>query len=725
MASVPLISPPKEPEIAVVGGHIRFCCPACHAVIRAPLTVAGKKSKCPSCAERVQIPTPDDAEAAAKAFAAANAAATGDEVDEDSIEIVAADKFERGDPAPAGAFGPNDVLKIPDEEDDRHIRFDCAACGATIRAPRATAGKKSRCPSCRAQVRIPAAVRDKKTDDDLFELDIDRGNNVNAALTVRDLDDAAAPADDPSTIRFTCDHCKAVVRAPREAAGKKSRCPSCQGKVRIPEPAKLPDNPEESVEIQIVEASARRPSNAQGSGWADQHGSTVNGTMGGTRAGSRGPRGPIRFDCPRCGAGIKCPPQFAGKKSRCPNCRERVHIPRPKWEDPDKPDPIELTELSEDEEKSVLADLSRQTRNTIFSGLSGGTLDPEIEQHVELDGSVLDNPLSTRDEMPVIPRGLGVGGAAFGPGAALIGGQAPRPRESIPQLDTQEELRLSELVAAKAPAAPPGAKTPPPSPGSAAAGAPPRGAVPGGAPVAPRPLSGLRKPLPPLNTQEEIRLAEAAGIGVPPAPPPPARPGPAKPVLPSATPAAAARRLSAPLPQLNTQEEIRLADLTAGAPPPVPGGKPAAAKTGPVPGPGVSGPAPRRTTAPLPALDTEEEIRLADLNRGPAPAQAPIVGGIITKPTVEKPVVKPEAAPAKPTVSATVPTSAKPTAPTSAKPAVPTAKPAVPPAAPATAKPTTVARPPVAPPLPAAKPATGAKPPTGAKPAIRPEEKKG
>lgn len=38
-------------------------------------------------------------------------------------------------------------------------------------------------------------------------------------------------------IEFHCEHCRQVIRAPDEAAGKKGRCPKCQQTVYIPLPA--------------------------------------------------------------------------------------------------------------------------------------------------------------------------------------------------------------------------------------------------------------------------------------------------------------------------------------------------------------------------------------------------------------------------------------------------------------------------------------------------------
>jgi len=53
-------------------------------------------------------------------------------------------------------------------------------------------------------------------------------------------------------IEFHCEHCRQVIRAPDEAAGKKGRCPKCQQMVYIPLPAsesgEIPLAPEDPAE---------------------------------------------------------------------------------------------------------------------------------------------------------------------------------------------------------------------------------------------------------------------------------------------------------------------------------------------------------------------------------------------------------------------------------------------------------------------------------------------
>ena len=98
------------------------------------------------------------------------------------------------------------------------IEFSCPQCTQLIRTPDITAGKKGKCPGCAAIVRIPAA------------------NEPLAAKTP-----VPAPKPQPvveenetGPIEFFCSLCGQLVRTPRAAAGKKGKCPHCQGVLQIP-----------------------------------------------------------------------------------------------------------------------------------------------------------------------------------------------------------------------------------------------------------------------------------------------------------------------------------------------------------------------------------------------------------------------------------------------------------------------------------------------------------
>lgn len=95
--------------------------------------------------------------------------------------------------------------------------------------------------------------------------------------------EATAPA-----VEQHCPQCQRKLRLPAAAAGRKARCPACGETFRVPERKR---------------STPRPPTPAGGD--------------------------PIRFDCDRCGAHIKMPPGAAGRRARCPKCRNVLTIPAP------------------------------------------------------------------------------------------------------------------------------------------------------------------------------------------------------------------------------------------------------------------------------------------------------------------------------------------------------------------------------------------------------------
>ncbi len=94
------------------------------------------------------------------------------------------------------------------------IEFNCPQCTQQIRTPDATAGKRGKCPGCNAIVRIPAATE--------------------AAAPQSAPAQPPAEAAETGPIEFFCSLCGQLVRTPRAAAGKKGKCPHCQGVMQIP-----------------------------------------------------------------------------------------------------------------------------------------------------------------------------------------------------------------------------------------------------------------------------------------------------------------------------------------------------------------------------------------------------------------------------------------------------------------------------------------------------------
>lgn len=107
------------------------------------------------------------------------------------------------------------------------IEFSCPECAALIRTPDATAGKKGKCPSCTAIVRIPGG----------------------ATPTPKPSAPHSPPAQpkpeqaETSPLEFFCSVCGQIVRTPRSAAGKKGKCPHCNGVIQIPLKSRVTKGP--------------------------------------------------------------------------------------------------------------------------------------------------------------------------------------------------------------------------------------------------------------------------------------------------------------------------------------------------------------------------------------------------------------------------------------------------------------------------------------------------
>ena len=93
--------------------RIEFPCPKCSQPVRTPVSAAGKKGKCPSCGEVVQIPHESPS-------------------------------------------GPQAEVKP-----SAKIQFRCPGCQKLLRMPANVAGKKVKCPACSAVLSIPSSTKKK------------------------------------------------------------------------------------------------------------------------------------------------------------------------------------------------------------------------------------------------------------------------------------------------------------------------------------------------------------------------------------------------------------------------------------------------------------------------------------------------------------------------------------------------------------------------------------
>ncbi|MCK6470990.1 MAG: hypothetical protein L6R28_04520 [Planctomycetes bacterium] len=114
---------------------ILFQCSSCNSKMRVPDAHAGKKAKCPSCKQVVNIPAQSTLKDATKSTLDLQAT-------EDDLALQ--------DPnAPAGA---------PEAAKPKFITFDCPSCGKKTGFPSEKAGQPATCPSCKATLMVPDAA---------------------------------------------------------------------------------------------------------------------------------------------------------------------------------------------------------------------------------------------------------------------------------------------------------------------------------------------------------------------------------------------------------------------------------------------------------------------------------------------------------------------------------------------------------------------------------------
>jgi hypothetical protein len=115
------------------------------------------------------------------------------------------------------------------------------------------------------------------------------------------------------TLKFSCPHCKKVIRVKEELSGKKAKCPGCQQILTIPtvkQPAST--SPAKKTTESDIESLAL-------SALAEQS----QATPGPEKANSQ----KIEFACPMCDEKISMSADLAGKRAPCPECRRIIKVP--------------------------------------------------------------------------------------------------------------------------------------------------------------------------------------------------------------------------------------------------------------------------------------------------------------------------------------------------------------------------------------------------------------
>lgn len=102
----------------------------------------------------------------------------------------------------------------------------------------------------------------------------------------------------------------------------------------------------------------------------------------------------IEFHCEHCGKKVRTKEEAAGKRGRCPYCKQSVYIPMPQSEI----EPLDLTPLNESEEKKR-ASLHKETTKLTGSILRETKAPPKVSAMPKIGSSRGDSMALPKDDM--------------------------------------------------------------------------------------------------------------------------------------------------------------------------------------------------------------------------------------------------------------------------------------------------------------------------------------
>jgi hypothetical protein len=125
-------------------------------------------------------------------------------------------------------------------------------------------------------------------------------------------------------ITFTCPNpqCRSTMTVPDGLAGKQGKCSKCKGPVTVPGPRS------NGAASPAAGKSAPPPVPAPVDFEAEALAALSDGA-----AEARGVTNFIEFNCPQCDEPLNLPPDLAGKRHPCPECRRIIPVPYPKTKD--------------------------------------------------------------------------------------------------------------------------------------------------------------------------------------------------------------------------------------------------------------------------------------------------------------------------------------------------------------------------------------------------------
>lgn len=103
---------------------------------------------------------------------------------------------------------------------------------------------------------------------------------------------------------------------------------------------------------------------------------------------------PIEFHCDHCGKKVRCENEAAGKRGRCPFCKQSVYIPTPS----EDIEPIDLAPLNEAEEKKR-ASLLKETSEVSSKILRDNRSTPEVSAVPKIGSSSGDSLAMPKSDM--------------------------------------------------------------------------------------------------------------------------------------------------------------------------------------------------------------------------------------------------------------------------------------------------------------------------------------
>jgi len=181
---------------------------------------------------------------------------------------------------------------------DQFLLVICPGCNEPLFPPREQGGSKVACPACGAAVDVP------QTDDQPRPQP-----EVPKEYGIHDADFVARPV---KYLRLNCPICNTMLYAEPRQVGQLISCPDCYTKVKVRRGGESPkpDKP--------------RPEKPGGYGVLDD------GQQSKLAAENY-----FLFVCPTCNARLHPRRDMAGKKVRCPDCKEVLLVPQP----PDRKEP--------------------------------------------------------------------------------------------------------------------------------------------------------------------------------------------------------------------------------------------------------------------------------------------------------------------------------------------------------------------------------------------------